>query len=311
MKRYSALDYLKLILSFLVVVIHIPIFLQIPLLGFEIAGGIARIAVPLFFIINGFFLYPLLDNAGKMKKYLLHLCLVYLVWQIIYLPFSYEPDYKYLIVNFLFGFKHLWYIPALIGGSTLLYIFHRIKIKDKILLPVALILFLAGDFLFRSAPFSFFNITITFKYIRCFLFLGFPFIYLGYYLRKYKLDKIAAYNRTKLFSLTFICLLGLLLEVFLAYKEILPGKYQDFYVMLFPLCPLIFMSVLKISKTVESDGYIGKLASAIYFIHFIFIYILQDSLNLSYDSLYIVIVFFSILASACLIEVNKRLKIFL
>jgi hypothetical protein len=142
------------------------------------------------------------------------------------------------------------------------------------------------------------------------LFFGFPFIFLGYYIRKYRFAEIASYSKTKLFLLTAVFFIGLLFEAYLAYTKILPGEYQDFYIMLLPLCPLIFIYTLRISKIEESSGYINKLASSVYFIQFVVIYLLER-LSFTNDSLYIMTVFFSVLLSACVIEVNKRWKIFL
>jgi surface polysaccharide O-acyltransferase-like enzyme len=310
MKRYIALDYLKLIMAFLVITIHVPIFTQAPLLWFEISHGIARVAVPIFFIINGFFFQPLLNNSDKVKKYLLHLCLIYVVWQIIYLPFSFDPNPKYILVTILFGFRHLWYVPALIGGTILLYFFHKNKINDKHLLFLAIVLYLLGDILMRMVPFQLFGITLIFKYIRSFLFFGFPFIFIGYYIRKYKQDKIVGYDSIKLFLLTAVLLIAFLVEAYFAYTQILPGNYQDFYILLLPLCPLIFVCTLKISKLDESHGYVNKLASSIYFIQFVVIYLLER-LSFTNTSLYIMTAFLSVLLSACVVEINKRWKIFL
>jgi peptidoglycan/LPS O-acetylase OafA/YrhL len=162
MKRYITLDYLKLILAFIIIAAHVPVFTQTPLLWYGVSSGLGHIPVPIFFIINGFFLQPILNSSGKVKKYLLHLCLIYVVWQIIYLPFSYEPDPKYILVTILFGFRHLWYMPALIGGSILLYFVHKNKISDRILLSLAIVLYVVGEILMRMGPFQFFNITLIF-----------------------------------------------------------------------------------------------------------------------------------------------------
>lgn len=50
-KRYEGLDILKLICAFLVICIHVPTSLRI----YENIVVLSRVAVPIFFMITGFF----------------------------------------------------------------------------------------------------------------------------------------------------------------------------------------------------------------------------------------------------------------
>jgi len=69
MKRNPALDYLKIVLSILVIAIHIT-----PLAIYDIEhyirNGIARTAVPVFYIINGYFLYNAIIGNNLRKPLL-------------------------------------------------------------------------------------------------------------------------------------------------------------------------------------------------------------------------------------------------
>ena len=81
MQRNITLDYYKIALSILVISIHIQSLFSVDsLLGWFISNGIARIAVPSFFLISGYYLYDKMGDRMVVKKYLLHLLVIYIVW---------------------------------------------------------------------------------------------------------------------------------------------------------------------------------------------------------------------------------------
>lgn len=88
--RSASLDVLKLGLAFLVVALHIfPVAKMTGISGlisYEIASGITRIAVPTFFIVSGYLLRNKLHDKTYLKKYCKRILLLYIVWQLIYLP---------------------------------------------------------------------------------------------------------------------------------------------------------------------------------------------------------------------------------
>ena len=68
-KRYDAVNILRMVCAYLVMVIH--------LMAFQVFGDgaryvtsefICRIAVPFFFITSGYFLYPKVNKEGYLKK---------------------------------------------------------------------------------------------------------------------------------------------------------------------------------------------------------------------------------------------------
>lgn len=73
--RIAGLDYAKLIAAFVVIAIHTSPLEEINKnLNYYIVYVIGRIAVPLFFMITGYFiLAEVLYSTAKLKKYLIHI----------------------------------------------------------------------------------------------------------------------------------------------------------------------------------------------------------------------------------------------
>lgn len=69
MERNILLDYVKIILSILVITIHMqPLFDYGEFRGWIITHGIARVAVPIFFITGGYYIAGKLDDVKSLKK---------------------------------------------------------------------------------------------------------------------------------------------------------------------------------------------------------------------------------------------------
>ncbi|AYC66862.1 hypothetical protein C6364_08505 [Lactobacillus delbrueckii] len=90
---YKGVDVLKLLAAIGVVGIHVDAHYS-PLIG--------RLAVPCFLLISGIFFfrkYDFLDEESKtryLNSYLKRLGMLYLSWQILYLPFVVSPLIKYI-----------------------------------------------------------------------------------------------------------------------------------------------------------------------------------------------------------------------
>lgn len=296
-ERNLTLDYFKLILSFLVILIHMqPLLGRYDLGGWLISNGIARIVVPCFFIISGYFISDKLNDKKALKKYLLHLLLVYMVWTLIYLPLYYDLALRSVVAIWVGGYYQLWYIPALILGAILLYGTKKILKNDQIILALSLFIFIVGYGLefYISDP----------RIVRNGFFIGFPFITIGYYLKEKSL-------KVNSFFLIIFSLIGLALLMGESYMGYFRNFYQDSYFSTLIFCPALFLLVLKRSKYCVDKRYIGNLAAAIYYIHIIVITAIIP-LSISYNIYkYPLVVAISILLSIVIIELNKRIKIFL
>ncbi len=87
-------DLIRVIAIFLVVVIHVSgqvtnVWGKIPTLEWMIGniyGGIARVAVPLFFMISGYLLLPRSESLGSFyTKRMPRVVIPFVVWSVIYL----------------------------------------------------------------------------------------------------------------------------------------------------------------------------------------------------------------------------------
>ncbi|MFV0417596.1 MAG: acyltransferase family protein [Dysgonomonas sp.] len=300
MERNLRIDYFRIALSLLVITPHAqPLFSEDSLIGWLISNGIARIAVPCFFIISGYFLYLKINNTKALKKYLLHILIVYLVWSVIYLPTYYSTiEPRSLITFALMGYYHLWFLPALIVGILLLLIFKKFIKSTHYLLAIGIILYLTGYVMENSGyPYrSFYNG----------IFMGYPFIVSGYYLKNKNIaDKI---NKRHAYVIVLFTLTALLIESYLGFKS---EVYHNIFLSLYIICPLLFICILKSAELVTTRYYIGKLASGIYYIH---ILVLSAIIPLSEThNIYKLpaIAAISILLSIFIIIINKRIRIFL
>ena len=182
--RNVNLDILKAVCCFLVVCIHAPFPGK---LG-DAVITFARIAVPVFFMISGYF-YNRANLDKQIRK------VGKLVVQINLLYFSAGGGYELISKeSFRYGFDdfvefilfnespfysagHLWYMNAL------LYVLIVLKMIDiKYLCPFAPVLLL-GDLLLGKYSYFVFGTEFPYYYARNFLFVGIPYFCLGYLIR--------------------------------------------------------------------------------------------------------------------------------
>lgn len=313
MERNVTLDYFKIILSILIITIHIYYPYQTGqfYIGWYIPEGIARIGVPFFFLVNGYYFANKIGNFNSVKKYLIHLLIIYTTWFIIYLKHSLERSDQFYIISdfrldlllekYLDGIFHLWYLPALFFGIMLLIFLKKIIKKDSAILLISIVLYTLGCILqLMKTDYSLF---------RNGLFFGFPFIAIGYYLRGIDLKKI---KNQYLVILVILFLISLSIESTYAMKIVFR---KDLYFSLIFLVPTIFLLLLKHSKYKSPNKYyeyIGSLSSAIYFSHMFVIHELENIYkDISVVEKFLIITFISFFVSILIIFINKRIKIFL
>lgn len=313
MQRNISLDYFKLLLSILIVGLHALFMSELPIIGYGIQQGITRLAVPCFFIINGYFLHSKINAPSKIQQYIKRLLIPYLVWMIIYLPFHHHgrvpneimPEYAANLFAWVFGWGHLWYISTLIMSTAILYFLKKWNVKDKTLLYIFISFYFLGYLMQRL---YFFDIDFQFYAItRTFLFMGLPFIYIGYYIRANKIE-----DTFKLSYQTYIIATILIVSIFVeSYLPLHFNRATDFYLALPILCPILFLIVLKKEKCVVTDGFMGKLPNAIYYSHMMILLIISQNTVYASTKLFLIALFFTLVVSTGIIYLNKHLKIFL
>lgn len=269
--RNNSIDVLKVVLAFLVIALHIFPVSKLSgwqgIISYEIANGITRIAVPIFFIISGYFLQNKLNNTVYLIKYAKRVLLLFVIWQLIYLPdlirfynlkwFSTTQ----LILKLIYGYWHLWYLLASVLGLGMLYVTRNYSIKVKWIL--ILILFVFGYFFQITIQSGFINNRIILNFYeiigttRNFLFLAFPMMLLGNIYDSWK-------NYVSKWKFLLIPLfVFLLLETYFYYH--FKVKAMDFLLFLIPFCMLLFY-VIESKSSVEFQ-LASSLSLGIYLCH--------------------------------------------
>lgn len=187
-------DILKFILSLVVVWIHT---------GNNTLMGLTGWAVPLFFVLSGFFLWSKIfkenDSDGKCRvvsSWLMKILYMYVIWTMIYLPFSYigfardgMPFMKSVAIwlrNCIFVGENylswpLWYLLGLLWAGGIIWTGLRIKVPFWFLCVLACILY-AVPFICDLEEYHLY--TSLFTHTRNGFFIGFPFMMIGGLIRK-------------------------------------------------------------------------------------------------------------------------------
>lgn len=301
-ERNIKLDYFKIFLSLLVITIHIqPLFPSHKMTSWLISNGIARIAVPIFFIINGYYIYSRLDKPKKLLIYIKHLLIIYVTWSIIYSPYWFSLDHiKYTLRCLIFGYFHLWYLPSLIVSILLLFLIKKIIKKDSLILLIALLLFFIGYYLSKEYH--------DYLYLHRSGTLALPFIILGYYIKSKETRNLI--SDKVLISFVTLGTISIVIEAyyqFIFYKNIY--IYQDFLLSSFLICPALFIYIIKHPIMSSGKSFISNLSSGIYFIHPLIIYTLYIPDEYTIYK-YILVTIITILLSYVVYLLNKQIKVF-
>lgn len=196
--RNMSLDVLKLIASYVVVFIH---FKFSGLTG-DIVDALARFAVPVFFMISGYFAYS--NSIEKLISKMKNIIKIYFLGAVIYICFYgilalydvgikgamwycilyFNPMsiVKFIVFNVPRSSEHLWFLVALIYVYGLHYFFVKWKIKDCVYLWIGVVLL--AIHLLLGVGLSSIGIVIPPCVIRNFLFMGYPFYCIGMLIRK-------------------------------------------------------------------------------------------------------------------------------
>lgn len=264
---HGMIDVLRLVFAILIVSIHTMAFKSINEdLWIATSMGIARLAVPFFFIVSGYFLYNRINLEKEPKTTLKHLLRLYVLWVLIetvtLIPVvisSLNMPTRIIIQRFLFmGITgSLWYISSLI---ITIFIIAPLLRKDKVvlLLIVGFILYLfgtSGDTYNGLYENTILNPLIK-EYKRVFFLpqIGITesvlFVTLGASISKYKLNE--KIKNAGLLSIISVALL--LAETFILNKTGI-AKDANMYLSSIIAAPLIFIWAINYSKNISAKVY--------------------------------------------------------
>lgn len=258
-KNYPYLATAQFMAACLVILVHCGQLSTIPWLHFILKSIFARMAVPFFFVVNGFFYreqqkknshYGVTFSRRQLKTYL-RLSILYLPYGI-YILNSYSISYPLIPVALLFALfilgvcYHLWYFPALLFATWLVEKMLR-RLDYYKSFALCLILYLLGSYETYSAYLS--NSPVDFfyqMYKRVFLttrnglFFAPIFILIGFLLHD---KQTTAFFQQKLPLKLAICGLLVSIEGWLIYQN--QGDDKNFLLSLIPFMLVLVPLLLK------------------------------------------------------------------
>lgn len=198
--KNTTLELLKLFASYMVVFIHVLFYGEFG----EIIDALARFAVPLFFLVSGFFSYKI--TPEKIKKRIKHIASLLIFSTVLYTVanvtgalfvngasgvIAYFRDWisplnfiKLLAVNVPASSSHLWYLSAMIYVYAIYYYATVHSFNEKKLMIVSFSLLgihiVLGEFL------SVFGVAVPNIVVRNFALMGIPFFVLGLAAKKHE-----------------------------------------------------------------------------------------------------------------------------
>ena len=189
--------------------------------------------------------------------------------------------------------------------------------NDLILLFLVIVLFFLGYYIqenffrieIKGVWYNFADESLRVHLYKNALFFCLPFLFIGYYIRE-KIDKVMTINT---FILVAIVIVGCAFLLHSSHFYYMHNGKRDFLIPLIIVCPTLFVLIKKLSKFKEDDGYVGLLSNGMYYIHILIIYIVLKMFPIDSMKIYILpmCIFLSALTTVAIIELNKRIKIFL
>ena len=189
-KRYDGLDFAKFLCAFMVIAIHVTYF------GKEYIDSLATFAVPVFFMITGYFYSSAQKHrreGAQIKKVaglLLLSNLLYFVWKIVKCILQHESIGEYLCslrnlkpwLEFVFLNEsvfsgHLWYLGALLYVLVIILLVDKYSNRKKLYKFIPLLL--TVNVLFGSYSVLTVGVRLPHIWTRNFLLCGLPFFLLG------------------------------------------------------------------------------------------------------------------------------------
>lgn len=277
-KHIPSVDLVKFIMAIFVVAIHTHPYTCIENTNLSfLVSKLISLAVPFFFVASGFFLWRKIDNAiyadklQILKRWILRLVKLYVIWTFIYLPFTiygYVVDglspLKALLVfvrNFLFVGENmyswpLWYLLAMITAGVIMYFMVYWRFKKNYIYAFALLALMLGIIIDNAKGTS----DLILLYFKLFhttrngLFVGLPYLIIG---------AIIALNGTitKRSVLIPLLIIGFLLHCC--------GIVIASYIVAYLLFSLVVC--LKIDGNPELFVYFRLSSTVIYFSHMLFV----------------------------------------
>lgn len=282
MRKNKVLDFTKIILSILVILLHT---LPVNNYTFWIGDGICRLAVPFFFFLSGYYSFNFFKERKTGKELIVFLSpyiVAFFVWMIAYAYYSYNKTFMLISFDNVFiylgkifyiflykeGYFHLWYVLATIYGFICLYILKRIRFSDRSIIIISVVCYVLG---LISTTYSIFfqeyhGFITAIRYIGYPITFAFPLLSIGYVMHRYEPEVLFRFR--KVMNL-YIVIFLYCFEFVLVWIYCSGSKFFDMYLMHLVLIPLLFMK-LKDCTQIQIDKIPSRYISCsgeIYFLH--------------------------------------------
>jgi len=314
--RNNSIDIFRYICAILVVIIHTePWFVRNYPVGFVLRDVFARVAVPFFFVVSGYFYSKKVSKGvAVLGAFVKNLLVTYAIWSIPYwilnmwVWYNAKESVVYiigrLVRDFLvFGsFSHFWFFCALIYAAIMFTALRKVM-GEKVIWIIAILLYVVGCL--GSAYYKFGNeipvLTDLYNFseftaIRRIFMTGFPFFVLGDIITKIerhcslKKTDIVVKRLSILVVTLYICE-----KVFIVWGV---KGYTDVVntIFLYPLVAVVLLWLLKhpMEKTQKLGANARMCANFIYYIHWAFILIVTRAwprffgTNISQEALFFI-----------------------
>jgi peptidoglycan/LPS O-acetylase OafA/YrhL len=331
-KRIPSIDAYRALLSFLIVCIHS----EFPSVGGDVVVTIARIAVPSFFVISGYFMFTnsvpefIIRNTNAIKRMLLILFLTSVSFLIMNVIQSYIDEFrggiygyfsKILTVKMLVKFilfnvnplsEPLWYLLAYVY-ALVIYLCFVIWITkhNKIVVFASFVLLICCAFLssyFRPifGDYYFWGIESDLKHnyiYRNAIFEGFPLFSLGFAMAKNRERLFSCFQKVKRINLIFFVLTIIFTLLSMYERFVLCGINSEIYLSTTPLALCIFLFLLR-NNDLFSSTILPKIGKE----YSLYIYIIHPVINNLYDRISLMLSFNdSFFEASCMIVGKKHI----
>lgn len=253
--RNHTIDSLKFFCAFLVVLIHV----QTPFTSYYLP--ITRCAVPLFFMISGYYLYCHTD-ATSIKRNISHIARLLIYGTLLYVPlyllihplcdmiglFSWKSFFRIVVLNENPIAFHLWYLQAYIYALGVVLFLAKYHLINKVIyaLPVLLL----TDVVFGKYGKMIMEGGVSILYFRNFLFVGLPYILIGFIMRKYQ-DKFTRHSALLFILISVTALIiSYTTNYYLQNNGLLSPRNHSLMTTVLSVC--VFALVLKNTKNKET-----------------------------------------------------------
>ena len=284
---FPVIDILKLIFAFCVIGIH-SWFLYDTRFGYYTYTMIYRLAVPFFFLASGYFLARNVNSGNRnivIKDFLKKTLNVYLLLSSLCIFINMVKGNNFTLYNILKNIWQVligncwgisWFLGALLFSGIVIY-FLKEKKYVKTAMIISVILYIIG-LLFNTYNFVLINhnfdslytfLAETFGNNSNFIFVGFMFFSIGYYLALYGYEKISK-SKTIYYLLIFLGFIILFFEVSIVKNHLDVVQFYEYYFAHLLIVPSLFILAIKsrLNKLIKFDTkYIRSISTYLFYFH--------------------------------------------